>query len=406
MIVLNQGQSFIVEEAVKWYYNSPEQVFQYDGGPGTGKSEVLKEIIRRIGLDPLIEVAAMSFIGSASLVMRTKGLINAKTAHSWIYNIKPIKMLDKNGNVMMDELMNVPIMMPKFVPVVSLDKNIKLIVIDEGYSMPRKLRKDIEKFGLKILVCGDQNQLPPVNDEPAFLADGKIYHLTECMRQIGREDINFIANRANLGLPLLNGYYGNSLVIDRDDLTDDMLLWADAVICCKNKTRDAINTRIRRSLGFTSPLPQYGEKVVCRNNNWLESVTLDNGQEINLVNGLIGRVLNNPDISSYDGKLFSMDFCPSLAPNIVFNKSRVNYKHMIADHETRVKIRNNRYEVGNMFEFAYAITAHIAQGSQFHNVVYIEEQMHPSIQTSLNLVGASRADTSLIYVKSSGKNFF
>ena len=73
---------------------------------------------------------------------------------------------------------------------------------------------------------------------------------------------------------------------------------------------------------------------------------------------------------------------------------------MISDYDNRQKIKINKWELGNKFEFAYAITAHIAQGSQFHKVVYIEEPMFPQIQTALNLVGASRADDKLIYVKS------
>ena len=405
MFIFNKGQENIIDAAVHWYYNSPDQVFEFDGPPGSGKSVTLNQIIRELDLDPLTEVAPMSFTGAASLVMRSKGLISAKTAHSWIYNVRPEQMRDSNGAVIMDELLNVPIMIPRFIPVDRLDENIKLIVIDEAYSLPAKLRPTIEKFGIKIIACGDQNQLPPVNDNPAFLTGPNVMHLTEIMRQLGREDINFIANRAGNGLPLLNGHYGNSLVIDAEDLTDGMLLWADCVICGKNKTRDIINNRIRAAKGYNSELPKYGEKVVCRNNNWLESVTANNGYEINLCNGLIGTVVSNPDVSSYDGKLFSMSFRPDLAPQVIFN-TRCNYKHMIADNETRLKIRNNKYELGNKFEYAYCITSHIAQGSQFHKVVYIEEPMHPSIQRNVNLVGASRADRLLIYVKFSPKMRF
>jgi exodeoxyribonuclease-5 len=398
-IELNPGQQFIVDEAIKWYKNkNSPQVFQYDGPPGSGKSVVLNEIVRRLKLDPIRQIAAMSFIGSASLVMRMKGLLNAKTAHSWIYDVQEVPLRDKFGAVIYDEELGVPIKVPKFIPVDHLPNDIKLIVIDEGYSMPLKLRPDIEKFGIKILVCGDQNQLPPVNDMPAFLDKGKIYHLTQCMRQMGKDDINFICGRVNLGLPLLSGYYGNSMVIDYGDLTDDMLMWADAIICGTNKSRDFYNNRIRAILGKQADVPQYGEKVVCRNNNWLVEVRGDTGYKINLTNGLIGRVVNNPDVSSMGSGMFSMDFAPDLA-NVVFRDLRCNYKHMISDWNTRSTIKNNRYELGAKFEYAYAITAHIAQGSQFHKVVYIEEWMHKDIQTNVNLVGASRADTALIYVK-------
>lgn len=402
MITPNDEQEFLIQKAVEWFHSGTNQVFEFAGPPGAGKSFVLNEIVTRIGLDPLTEIAPMSFTGSASLVMRMKGLFSARTAHSWIFNISAVPMKDKNGKTMMDKLMNCPIMIPKFIPVKSLDPKIKLIIVDEAYSMPRTLRKTIEKFGIKILACGDPNQLPPVNDEPAFLYDPRnVYMLTKCMRQLGRDDINFISNRVSMGLPLLNGYHGNSLVIDAEDLTDGMLLWADVVICGTNKTRDSINKRIRALRGYTSDLPMYGEKIVCRNNNWLEGIKADNGYIINMCNGLIGTVVNSPDVSSFDGKMFSVDFMPDLAPSSIFMNSRCNYNHMIADNENRIKIRNNKWEPGNKMEFAYCITSHIAQGSQFHKVVYIEEYMHPSIQNKINLVGASRADQQLIYVKRS-----
>ena len=400
MFKLNEGQKYIINEAVKWFYNSYEQVFQYDGPPGSGKSVVLMEIIKRLGLDIMTEVAPMSFIGSASLVMRMKGLFSSRTIHSWLYQVKEINALDENGNIIMDTLLNRPIKVPKFIPVTSLDSRIKLIVIDEGFTVPLSMRPQLERFGIKILVCGDQYQLPPVGDLPAFLVSGKIYHLTEVMRQTGRDDIVYLTNRVRTGLPLLNGYYGNSLVINYEDLTDDMLLWADQVICCKNKTRDDLNYKIRHILGHKSQLPEYGEKVVCRKNNWLEGLPFDNGGELNLVNGLIGTVASNPDVSSFDGKLFSMNFIPSLVSNMMLEETRCNYKYMISDYQNRNIIKNNRYEIGNMFEYAYAITDHVAQGSQWHKVVYIEERMSPDIQTNLNVVGASRPDQQLIYVKS------
>lgn len=399
MIKPNAGQEFIINEAVKWYYHSPEQLFQYDGPPGSGKSFVLMEIVKRLGLDPLTEVAAMSFIGSASLVMRNKGLYSAKTAHSWLFNVETVVMRDENGKPIMDTLLNVPVKRPKFIPVDLLPDKIKLIIVDEGFSMPLHLRPEIEKFGIKILVCGDQNQLPPVGDAPAFLAYGKIYHLTEIMRQAGREDIKYIATMVQHGYHLNDGYYGNSLVIRKNDLTDDMLMWADAIICGKNNTRDQINQRIRAICGYNSMLPMYGEKVVCRNNNWLESVDLGNGMEINLVNGLIGRVNSSPDISSYDGEQFTMNFVPDLEPGIMFSNIRCNYQHMISNNKVRKLIRSNKYSIGNMFEYAYALTAHVAQGSQFHKVIYIEEPMRPELRNSINLVGATRADEALIYVK-------
>ena len=398
MFKLNYEQELIVSKAIEWYYSlNSEQVFQFDGPPGSGKSVVLNEIIKRLNLDPVTDVAAMSYIGSASLVMRTKGLLSAKTAHSWLYECIEKPMRDKDGNIVMDDLYNAPVMTYKLVPRESLGSSIKIIVIDEAYTMPLSMKKDILKFGIKVIACGDQFQLPPVGDDPAFLVDGKCYHLTKVMRQDGKSDIISITDMVRNNDKPLNGIYPNSLVINKEDLTDGMLLWADIIICCRNDTRDMINKRKRQLLGYTSDLPQYGERVVCRKNNWIEGVSY-NGGEINLTNGLIGTVINNPDISTMTNNLYTMYFQPDLADVVI--QTRCNYDYTISDYAERNIIRNSKYTVGNLFEFAYAITTHVSQGGQWHNVVYIEEPMRKNIQTALNVVGASRSDNMLVYVKS------
>ena len=44
----------------------------------------------------------------------------------------------------------------------------KLICIDEAGCVPHSLKAEIESRGLKVLACGDLNQLPPVKDKPAY----------------------------------------------------------------------------------------------------------------------------------------------------------------------------------------------------------------------------------------------
>lgn len=44
----------------------------------------------------------------------------------------------------------------------SIDKGIKLIVLDEASMVSDEVMFDILNFGVKVLLCGDDSQLPPV----------------------------------------------------------------------------------------------------------------------------------------------------------------------------------------------------------------------------------------------------
>ena len=114
-MTLTNEQEKVVQAAVHFYKNTSEQVFQFTGPPGTGKSVVLSEILRRLNL-PLTEVAPMAFTGAAAIVMRLKGLINAKTIHSWLYEAIESPLLDDNGQIIMDNYLNRLIITLRFVP--------------------------------------------------------------------------------------------------------------------------------------------------------------------------------------------------------------------------------------------------------------------------------------------------
>ena len=392
MFQLNNGQERVVQAAIDWFRNSSEQVFQYSGNAGTGKSVVLHEIIRRLQLTD-VEVAPMSFIGAAAIVMRTKGLYNARTIHSWLYNPVEDVARDKEGKVIMNEYLNRPVYRLTFEPK-PLPPLTKLIIVDEAGAVPVELKKEIESRNIKVLACGDLDQLPPVGGNPGYLTSGKIYILDEIMRQAQNSVIVYLAQRAKQGLPIQKGIYNEVEVIDEDELEDYHLQMADMVICGKNSTRNYINKRVREDIFHrTNILPMHGDKVVCRKNNWgIES----NG--INLVNGLIGEVTNYPDISRFNGKFFTIDFKPynlvSFFPNI-----DIDYKYFITPCGSKSELVNDRFSRYEKFEYAYCITTHISQGSQYRRGVYLEEYLNKLYNNNLNYTGITRFSDYLIYVK-------
>lgn len=399
MLYANQDQQAVINAAVDWYNNSSEQVFQFSGGPGTGKSFTLNKIVQELKI-PYCNIMPMSYIGAAAIVMRLNGFSNAKTMHSWLFDPVEEPMLDINGEVVLDPLYNVPKMRRSFVEKQNIDDNIQLMIIDEAGSMPMKYKSTIEKHNIKIIATGDVDQLPPVKDTPAYLYTGKVYRLNTIMRQAENSSIVYLSRRALQGLPIHTGFYGDVLVISEDELTRDMILGSDVILCGKNYTRDLWNDKIRNELlGIDSPTPVYGEKVVCARNNWNIEVS-----GISLANGLPGRVVNNPDPSGFDRKTntFRMDFLADMLQE-PFRGLAVSYDYMISNYDRRNMLKTDRYCFGEKFEFGYALTTHKAQGSQWANGIYFEEYLQPSINNNLHYTAISRFSNSMIYVKKKNK---
>ncbi len=389
MITLTEEQEKLVEEAVDFYYNSSEQVFQYSGKAGTGKSVVMRAIIDRLGLT-LDEVAPMSYIGAAAIVMRLKGFMNAKTIHSWLF--KPDWIFDYDD---MDLYLNRPKKKLVFVPDKSTTIGKKIICIDEAGSVPMSLKEEIESRGIKIIACGDLNQLPPVADNPAYLYSGKVHHLTQIMRQAEGSAIIYLANRILNDEPIEPGWYGNVAVIHPNELQDDMIYNAEIVLCGTNATREYFNNKIRKMRGIDPSinLPMNGEQVICRKNNWLEGV-----DGINLANGLIGRVTNTPSVYGYDKDTFTIDFAPAMFPG-VFKDLKCSFKYFNSSYKDKAYFKNGYYRTkGNLFELGYCITTHISQGSQFSHGIYVSEYMTRDINKHLDYTGITRFSNCCVYV--------
>lgn len=391
----NDDQRHVITEANNWWFNRPnDKLFQYEGGPGTGKSWTLNEIVNSIGIDR-DKVAPAAYTGAAAIVLRTKGFYNARTDHSWLYKPVDTNVYDSAGNIIKDEYFNLPITDIGFTP--KPLEGIELMLIDESPMTPMSIRREIESRGIRVIATGDLKQLPPVEETPGYLVDGRILHLNQVMRQAEDNPIIWLSNRAYYGHPIHKGFYnspsGSVLVIEQDELTDNMIAWADIVICGTNRTRDAMNKRVRENiLGIRSDLPQHGERLVCRKNDWNTEV-----DGISLANGLIGRVTSYPDVSCFDGKTFTIDFTPILL-NRPFAQLQCNYDYLLAEHQQRQYIKNNKYYPGARMEYAYCITTHISQGSEHFNGIYFKEYLSKEINGSLDYTGISRFRHSCIIV--------
>lgn len=376
-----------------------ELVYQIAGSAGTGKSTILMEIIRRIGI-PMSRIAIMTFIGQAAIVLRSKGMYNAKTIHSQLY-VAEEDYVYQDSHIVRDPVYNKPLTKIYF----RLRKNLEeidYIIIDEAWTVPKRMKKDIESFGIKIIASGDSKQLPPVGDDPAYLVDGDIHYLTKTMRQGKGSQIINIADYLSKGYSISPGYYGEVLVIEEQDLTDEMIKNSNIMICGTNATRDVLNNHVRHDiLHFDQKLPIYGEKIICRKNDWNIEV---NG--ISLANGLIGSVI--ADITPLDidtkKKTFTIDFRPDMF-NGIFRDLECDYEYFTADSVARRYLKNKPYSRSSKFEYAYAITTHLSQGAQYPSGIYFKENFRKDIQPNLDYTGITRFSDFVIVVLPSKKYY-
>lgn len=359
-----------------WFYNSARQVFVLAGYAGTGKTTLLKHTVTEtLGLVPDESAAFVTPTGKAATVLIRQG-IAATTLHRLIYQSIPEEVeVEINGKKVKIEKLN-------FKRRESIDKSIMLIVLDEASMVSDAVLWDLAEFGVKLLLCGDNAQLPPVEGFNTYLKNPD-YILTTIVRQQLDNPIIKLSEMAREGIYIPYGRYGDSVsVMDKRKFTGERrknyLLKADQIICGINKTRVLINDEIRSMRGF-GRLPENGDKLICTLNNWEQYI--DGEYSFNLVNGIIGTAID-PFYDQSTGigfTQFKPDFLDEICPEAlpfdfgIFTEGKYRYKR--GDYFE--KFDENGEATGaftlNRFEYGYCISCHKAQGSEFDNAVVFDE---------------------------------
>lgn len=364
MFTPNKQQAIGLKKAKEWYLTRSKPTFEISGIAGSGKTTLVYYIIQELGLS-MDEVVFAAYIGKATLAMVRKGT-PATTIHHLIYDVIEVVKKDENGNAIIDPSTNRAYTVPKFVKKEALPPNIKLIVIDEGAMVSTPIAMDLLSFGIPIIVLGDRRQLPPVFGKPYFLRYPDV-ELNEPMRQALDSPIIYLAQKAIYGEAIRIGNYGDGTkVIYKEDMSDEMLLRSDITICHRNLTREDINSYVRKSiLSRPDDRPVINDKIICRQNNWQKYINND----IFLINGLIGYV-ERVDLASYNKNSIKIDFRPEFLKYDMFHNLEIDYKYLCAPQEVKATMSRSYY---NKFEYAYAITCHLAQGSEYEDVLVFNE---------------------------------
>ena len=306
-------------------------LFRIGGYAGTGKTTIAKYIVASI---PGAMVCA--FTGKAANRLAEKGLPMARTIHSTIYDYDPHRR--------------------KFHLKDKSDISGRYFLIDEGSMVSRQLWEDVNSFQKPIIVLGDPGQLEPIGDDPNLMRDPDVV-LYEIHRQGEGSGIITFANDIRCGLSISRIDYPDVEIFydQRPALTDAMQ--ADVVICGFNRRRKSINDAFRSAKGYKDTL-QAGEKVICLKNNM--ELGVFNGQmfDVREVKWETDQLIST--IVADNGDCRDMMF-----HKLFFGKART----VIDKHSNARNISD-----AVVADYGYAITAHKSQGSEWDNVLVIDQQ--------------------------------
>jgi exodeoxyribonuclease-5 len=329
------------------------------GYAGTGKTEVLKELALNIGYDVLCPT------NKAATVLRDKGIARAMTYHKAIYNplIGKELRLDALGNpipVLDDD--GVPLM-ERGEPVYEIDETVNFepkesdgmmegCFVDEGSMLGPDALTDLRAAYRNVVIFGDPAQLPPVKAKSVFKEEAVSVFLDEVHRvamgnpitafatsvREGREDRSLINRTKNDG--------GTIFAVDRcsANAMERFVEENYKLICWSNKRRRQLNEQYRTELGLEFGTLSKGDKLIC-----LRSV-YGSDRELVAFNGLEGTCIEEQGPTTSRRKLVKTSFGPVWAEPFW------------------------QGDTVKELDYAYAVTCHKAQGSEWDNVAVFDQR--------------------------------
>lgn len=384
-MALTASQETAFKRIMDWYKNKESSVFKLGGPAGSGKSYLIALVAEAVGVERCLLITPTGKAANNLI----KAALPARTIHSQIYHVQSedgiggldFDSVDGDGFKTLAALLEQNSQngatydekITRFCLKEELDPRYELIIIDEGSMVGGNLLKDVMSFGIPVLLVGDPNQLPPVNDTTVFTHCD--YYLEEIVRQAQGSPVIYLSQEVLRGHVSV-GVYG-SCMIRKGPVSDEELCFADIVLTDTNISRSNLNDRMRKlALDFRAQAKpvSIGDRIICRTNTNIvssEGFSLTNGAQgiirkikhTNSSYSLIDLVMSTPDLGEYS---FIGTTRPELFP---------------------AQLRPPKVEYG------YALTVHLSQGSEWPNVIY---QQSSFIKKSAMYTAITRAKESVL----------
>ncbi len=366
-------------DAIQSWLATEDPSLTLGGFAGSGKTTIISELLRTMRGQ---RVAVCAFTGKAASVLRSKG-VDASTMHrliyapeSWCSLCQHSTTVEKVDDKATCTRCNKPgYVSTRWIRAPFIDA--ELVIVDEASMLNSKLVVDIEELAPKILYVGDHGQLEPIGDDPGLMHEPDI-RLETIHRQAEGSGIIQFAHHVRTGShpSRWDGKYDDVHVRIGQRPTGEALSKFDAILCGYNNTRVAVNAAIRKQRGYTSKLPEVGERLIC----------LQNDKDIGIFNGLLVTVLQrraSDDYPRYDieddsGQRY---FDVRIHPDQFGEEKKLEWVSKGL----------------GLFEFGYCMTAHKSQGSEWEKVAVLEQLARSWDAARWRYTAATRASKYLEY---------
>lgn len=420
---LSEDQSEALELASKWLAAAPLPDYTEDGQDspitvgyaqeypvlsiggyaGTGKTTILRHVGEAYGNVTFVtptHKAAQVLRGKLSRELSRR----VQTFHSLIYAALAVYRCDLSGEVMTEDAENscdcqpgemcedMPALIPcgrphdcrvkqelKFERRSFLPGHISCIVVDEASMLTEQEVNDIRAFGVPVMLVGDHGQLPPVKAQMNPWIKNPRHVLTVNHRQGEESGIPDAASEARSYGRLSRVRYGSSVrTLKQDDRGVPELLErfrpdakARTIIVQYNVTRAVLNQAYHDEIAGESVLVPGDRIISLQRCQALEMLPDgDVGGETFVFNGSTATV----DAVEHE----SERIIRVLATLDVDWRGRRNVQIMTTCAKQQFGMPaqmmfNDKPRSAELWDYAYALTAHKAQGSEFDQVIVFQE---------------------------------
>jgi exodeoxyribonuclease V alpha subunit len=369
----------VQRDAIKMAVNAPVSVIT--GGPGTGKTTILKGLLSLFKGNGF-KVALAAPTGRAAKRMSETTGVEAKTIHrmlemTFMDGVGPVFQRDEDR--------------PLEVDVLIVDE-MSMVDVQLFYQLLKAI-----KFGTRLIMVGDSDQLPSVGPGNVLrdIIDSKIIatcKLTEIFRQDNRSLIVLNAHKINSGqMPVLKNENKDFFFIDREN-PEDILEMIKELYTKRIPSYLDIDPKDIQVLS-----PMRGTVLGVKNlNHILQELVNPKGKNKEEVSGSVTYRVGDKVMqikNNYQKEVFNGD--------IGFIISISDEGGIIVEYPSYMESKEVRYNQGEIEELthAYATTIHKSQGSEYRAVIIpITTQHFIMLQRNLLYTAVTRAKDMVVLV--------